>query len=392
MQIFISHPSSFLTNHQPHGDGLLAYEFINRLAERGHKVYVALAHKDLKGELHPNIQLRQATPKINIAALRPFEYMLRVRRAFDEVNKENPIDVIHQLNPVEDGLSWLLARTGVPLVLGLFVPAWSYESEPQRSAMPLKSRLLRQFTMPLLQLLDAQQERAAAALILSTCAAASSLHNAEMHQLKIHILPFGVDTQQFSPSVDSRVERKEELSILYLANIYERKGIFTLLEAFEQVSRELPKCRLSIAGAGAQLHEARQRVAAMQCNANIDFLGNIERAYIPEVMRQCSVYCLPSYGEPFGMTALEAMSCGKPVVATKAGGLEFIVSEQGGRKVPVKDSNALANALIEVLSSSVLRHSMGVYNRKIVLDKYAWDLVINNLEDVYSSMILKAQD
>ena len=81
-------------------------------------------------------------------------------------------------------------------------------------------------------------------------------------------------------------------------------------------------------------------------------------------MQSCDVYCLPSFGEPFGMTALEAMACARPVVATDAGGLRHLVAERGGRKVPPGDADALAAALREVLADPELRRAMGEHNRR----------------------------
>jgi glycosyltransferase involved in cell wall biosynthesis len=100
-------------------------------------------------------------------------------------------------------------------------------------------------------------------------------------------------------------------------------------------------------------------------------------------MQACAVYCLPSYGEPFGMSALEAMACGKPIVATDAGGLRHLVVDQGGRRVPPGDANALATALREILATPELRREMGKHNRRLIEERYAWPHVIGRLEDIY---------
>jgi glycosyltransferase involved in cell wall biosynthesis len=100
-------------------------------------------------------------------------------------------------------------------------------------------------------------------------------------------------------------------------------------------------------------------------------------------MRRCGVYCLASYGEPFGMTALEAMACAKPVVATATSGLGYLVPDEGGRKVPPRDPAALADALYEVLANAELRRAMGRHNREVVERRYAWARVVDRLEEAY---------
>jgi L-malate glycosyltransferase len=105
------------------------------------------------------------------------------------------------------------------------------------------------------------------------------------------------------------------------------------------------------------------------------------------MMQSCDVYCLPSYGEPFGMTALEAMACARPVVATDAGGLRHLVPDEGGRKVAPGDPRALAAALRELLTDQALRRAMGEHNRRLVEERYAWPRIVSRLEEVYGEAI-----
>jgi L-malate glycosyltransferase len=159
------------------------------------------------------------------------------------------------------------------------------------------------------------------------------------------------------------------------------------LEAFEQVATVIPSCRLTIAGSGEELERVKQRIAEMSCADRIDLIGRVERDRVAEVMRQCNVYCLPSDGEPFGISALEAMACGKPVVATNAGGLAYLVPDLGGRKVSPGDAKALAEALIEILSSPKLQQDMGEFNRSLVEENYSWEQIIEKLESIYNKFV-----
>jgi glycosyltransferase involved in cell wall biosynthesis len=87
------------------------------------------------------------------------------------------------------------------------------------------------------------------------------------------------------------------------------------------------------------------------------------------------------------MTALEAMACARPVVATAAGGLQHMVPDDGGRKVPPGDSGALAGALREVLADPALRRSMGERNRAEVEQRFAWSRVGDRLDQIYAEAV-----
>ncbi|MBW4649282.1 MAG: glycosyltransferase family 4 protein [Kastovskya adunca ATA6-11-RM4] len=384
LSIFISHPSDFLTNYQPHGDGLIAFNFINKLAQRGHTIHIAVHSKDIKGDLPKNIKL-YLVPLQTPSRLHSFEYILRVRQLFNNIHQQDKVDIIHQLNPVIRGLSVSLLKTGIPVVLGPFWINWPKDAETPKAKQSLRGTITSSLIEPLLEKFSQQQQANAAALFVSTPAAITQLYRPETNPQKIHQLSPGIDTTLFSPACRQDT-RQETPTILFLANLEQRKGIFTLLEAFENVAETLPTCKLTIAGAGAATERVQQQVSTMSCKSQILLLGRVEREEVPELMRQCSVYCLPSYGEPFGMSALEAMACGKPVVATNAGGLAHLVPEQGGRKVAPKDAQALTEALLEILTSPELQQKMGQYNCSIVEATYSWERVIEKLECIYYSV------
>jgi glycosyltransferase involved in cell wall biosynthesis len=128
-------------------------------------------------------------------------------------------------------------------------------------------------------------------------------------------------------------------------------------------------------------------VGEMSLSNQICMLGAIARDKVRSLMHSCTVYCLPSYGEPFGMTALEAMACGKPVVVTAAGGLDSLVDDRGGVKVPVGDSEKLAEGLITLLRNPALCRQMGNHNREVAVSKYDWVVVLDELERIYEQTI-----
>jgi glycosyltransferase involved in cell wall biosynthesis len=306
--------------------------------------------------------------------------MLKVSRLFRQVHRRHRVDLIHQLNPVNPGLSAGLSCSHVPLVLGWFVSSWPI---PLPGAQKRGTRVLamaRAITAARLLALDRLQQRRARALLLSTPAAMSRIHEQALVAGRVHLLPYGVDTRHFTPVSASASATPE---ILFIGSLTERKGALTLLHAFDAVIRRLPRCRLRIAGVGPEEAAIRALVAASPWHASVELLGGVTRPFIPQLLGRCSVLCVPSRGEPFGLVALEAMASGKPVVGTDAGGLAHLISARGGRKVPPGDAAALANALLEVLESPALAAEMGAFNRALVESSYSWDSVIERLEAIY---------
>ena len=237
-------------------------------------------------------------------------------------------------------------------------------------------------------LIAALQQRQANALLLTSPAAWNRLPDPEAVRSRVHLITHGVDTDLFSPAQgwDSTEEvqaEQQKLSILFFANVLRRKGIFTLIEAFRAVADELPGATLHIAGSGPDLAEVKQRVAAMECAGRVTFLGHQERNAAPELYRNSSLYCLPSFGEPYATTVVEAMSCARPLVVTDCGGLPHLVHEHGGLRVPPGDPGALAQALIWLLQHPEDRVEMGRYNRARVESEMSWDSVAQQLETIY---------
>jgi glycosyltransferase involved in cell wall biosynthesis len=278
-----------------------------------------------------------------------------------------------------------MAGCGLPVVLGTFVPRWPEDTDAVKSGVPGAANVLAAAK----KLICLFQQRMASALMLTSPAALDRIPRRGRMATKLFSLQHGIDTELFSPAPDARPEtaRIELPSILFYANVLERKGVFVLLRAFDQVAQAVPECRLTIAGSGPDLSRAQQQAAGMSSASRIDFLGPVDHARAPELLRRHSVYCLPSFGEPYGMTVLEAMSCGKPVVASNAGGIPYLLPETGGRLVPVGDAGALAGALIEVIRDPELQLAMGRANRKTAEQMFAWPQVTDQLERIYEHVL-----
>lgn len=386
LNIFVSHASEYLTDCRSHGDGLLAFAFLSRLAERGHSLHVAVEETEIKGDLPANLKLYPIKTRFRGNITQRLEYMLKSRLLFNRLRRQHRFDLIHQLNPVVKGLSLSMFGSGLPVVLGLFYPDWPGDAEEAEPKLGLATRI-RLFFRGLARKTGLRwQQRQASALVLGTPKALETLDHPERLKEKIFLVNQGVDAKHFSPSAGSPKDHKQQ-HVLFVANLWRRKGILTLLEAFEMVAEKLPDSRLTVVGSSGIEAEVHRRALAMKCHSRITFIKHVSRQELPTALRDCTVYCLPSHGEPLGGSMLEAMACGKPVVATDAGGLGMLVQEDGGRKVPPRDAHALAFALMEILISPELQERMGNFNRRLIEERHAWERVIDQLESVYRTVL-----
>jgi glycosyltransferase involved in cell wall biosynthesis len=382
--IFLLHPSDFLTDHEPHGDGLTAFGFIKELASRGYRLHVAVRQYSLRSQLPPNVVLHKVRTRVQLPLLDRLEYMIRVRSLFKRLQRQESIHLIHQMNPVFAGLSLAVAGMKTPIVLGTIVPRWPDDPDSVTTGSLLRGKVLQAVKNWIVNL----QQKKATLLLLTSPAAMNRIPKSDQVQHKILFVPHGIDTESFVPA-KTRRDANAPPTILYLANLQRRKGIFTLLEAFNDVAKAIPNCRLRIAGTGPEAKSISEYVRVMRYGGQVELSGNIEREKVGYYFRDCSVYCLPSFGEPFGATVVEAMSCGIPVVVTAAGGVPYLVPQDGGKLVPPGNPRGLAKALIEILANQELQSSMGAVNRNHVVASLSWSRVVDRLEVAYRIALLR---
>ena len=364
-----------LTDHRPHGDGLVGFGFIRELGGRGHVLHVAAGQVDLSARLPANVCVHELGLDERSPRIARLRYIHRLRRLYRQLSRSISFDLIHQLTPVDVGASLALPDARVPVVLGPYVPDWAPSGEGADAVVgPVALRVK--------HLLRAAQQRRASTVLLATPAAQAKL---ALRRPGPHVreLPLGVDERAWFPAANGAGGE----GVLFLANLEIRKGIHVMLDAFARVVRELPSARLVIAGAGPEADAVRRRVGACPALKRVELVGQVDPERARAAMQACDVYCLPSFGDPNPLAVLQAMACGRPVVATDAGGIPHLLPDRGGRKVPPGDPEALAAALRELLADPGMRRSMGEHNRTLVEDRYAWARVVDRLEDIYDETL-----
>ncbi len=380
LNIFVVHPSDTLTDHLPNGAGWIDYNYLRGLAERGHTLHVATPRIELRDPVPRNLHLHliEGTGSKRPGFGERLAYLSGVRRLSGKLQREMRFDIAQQFTPVETGLSLAIAGSGIPLVLGPYSGHWAAEAFGPVKPRGVATRLKHAVRDSLAWL---QQQQAEALVI--TCPAARERIRSRGLQERVHVIPHGIHARDY-PSRDAAPVRP---SILFLAVLEYWKGIFTLLEAFDRVAAKLPDAELEIWGDGKERAAVEEKVARSPFRDRIHLRGRAPRERVSEIMRAHALYCMPSYGEPFGMTLLEAMASGVPVVTTDAGGPPSIVQPEGGRVVPMRDVPGLAEALVEILSQPALQASMGAFNRRRIEQEYDWSRQLDRMEAVYESVL-----
>ncbi len=206
---------------------------------------------------------------------------------------------------------------------------------------------------------------------------------------KITVIPNGVDIQRFKPiEVDKPGNTLSFLSIL--DQYHEYKGLNYLLRALKMVREEIPDIKLRVGGGGELIDSYREMAASLGLNDNVEFLGFIPEENLVEFYNESNIFILPSISptqEGFGIVLLEALACGKPVIATNIVGIAGeIKGVNAGIIVKIRDEKSLAESIIRIMQDKELAGKMGINGRRLVEEKYSWMRIAKMMEEVYESI------
>jgi glycosyltransferase involved in cell wall biosynthesis len=178
----------------------------------------------------------------------------------------------------------------------------------------------------------------------------------------------------------------EDGRLLYAGTIDERKNVLGLLGVLEIIRAEQPAARLRVAGRttnAAYYRRVQEYVACHSLERSVQFLGLLDREALLDEYARCSVVVLASRQETAPMTVIEAMAAGKPVVATRVGGVPDLVEDgRSGFLVAPDDMEGLARSSLQVLTDAELRRSMGERGRELA-QRFRADTVGAAYRDLY---------
>jgi D-inositol-3-phosphate glycosyltransferase len=208
---------------------------------------------------------------------------------------------------------------------------------------------------------------------------------------RLTLIPSGVNLDRFCPDGPSAPRENGRARILTVARLVERKGVEDLIRALPRV----PGADLVVAGGPpkGRLHadpyadRLRRLAADLRVSDRVQLLGAVPAHEMPSWYRSADVVAATPWYEPFGLSPLEAMACGVPVVATAVGGLtDTVVDGVTGDLVPPRDPRSLGVALRRLLGDDMRRVAYGAAARDRAAYAYAWPRIADRLAGVYADV------
>jgi len=203
----------------------------------------------------------------------------------------------------------------------------------------------------------------------------------------IEVIPNFVDIDRFSPrteGVKKCFAEPDEKVLMHISNFRPVKRIPDIIEVFEGVSKQV-RSRLVLIGSGPEKERARELVREKGLEDIVHFPGT--QNDVSRLIACADIYMLLSSHESFGLTALEAMSCGVPVLGTSGSGMdEFIGDGDAGLLYEVGDIEGMIEGCVRILKDRELAKKMGERGRRRVVEQYSEDKVIGRYLDLYRRM------
>ncbi len=353
------------------GSGVVATELGKALAERGHEIHFisyALPHR--LTHFVENIFFHEV--EFSNYPLFEFQlYTLALTSKMIEVYKYEKLDLIHVHYAIPHAVSGYLARqilrktddnlrlvttlhgTDITLV-GLepsFLPLVKFSIE-ESCGVTAVSRFLKEKT----------------------------LTNYHIDK-DIKVIYNFIDTDQFKRKVDdgfrSHIAPNGEKILVHISNFRNVKRVPDTIKIFEKVRKEIP-AKLLLVGDGPDRYECEKLSRELNLHKDVVFLGKQDA--LVEILSASDLFLMPSQSESFGLSALEAMSCGVPVISTSVGGLpELVNHNETGFIAEIGDIDRMARYAIDLLtnerryadfSKSSRERAVNVFDKKIIVPEY----------------------
>jgi len=181
-----------------------------------------------------------------------------------------------------------------------------------------------------------------------------------------------------------------DLDVLFVGALSPVKGPDLLVEAIADVVERLPNVRLCLVGTGKMEGALRESIQRGNLKENVEMAGAISHSDVIDYYRRAKVIVVPSRSEGFSLVAAEAALMGRPVVATRVGGLpEVVVHDGGGLIVPPNDANELSKAILLLLENPKLSQKFGNYGRTRALRLFDPQQLGGRFEELYQSALMR---
>lgn len=355
------------------------------LAHRNHRVSVATCFRSVdKHRRGQDVNLFEINPLITIHSL-GYKLTFPVARIY-RIIKEQGVEIVHALSDYSANVAsaaFVSRVANVPFVYTIQGVGTSTDSLVVDTALKLYDRTIERAII-----------KSARSVILLSRRLISRARESGVEESRVVAVPSGVNHEYFDPE---RYEVKKKADLLrkeldiddsivigYVGRLIPAKGLTYLISAVKQIQSEHFKACLVIVGDGPQ--RKNLEMIAKDLGVRTIFAG--WQADPLAYYALMDIFALPSFFEGLPNVILEAMSMGKPVVATDVGGASDLVRNgENGFLVPPKDVESLASAIKTLVFDVDLRLKMGRVSRNIVKKNFDFDSIVSKIEKIYEEAL-----
>lgn len=209
------------------------------------------------------------------------------------------------------------------------------------------------------------------------------------------VIPNGInieDFQDLSPKGSFRSKNlylKDKKIILFLGRINWKKGLDLLIPAFSRLVKTNKEAHLILTGPDNEGYgiKVKRWIKEMGIKDFVTINGAITGREKLEILQDSDIFVLPSYSENFGMSLIEAMACGLPLITTDKVGIAGDIAHANAGMIIDCNMAQICEAMQKLISDSALCRKMGANGRTLVLDKFRWDKITDSMIGVYKSII-----
>ncbi|MDP6282492.1 MAG: glycosyltransferase family 4 protein [Acidimicrobiales bacterium] len=314
----------------------------------------------------------------------PLTFSLRAHREL--VGRLEEFDLVHDNQCLGTGI-WKIHEAGLPVLETIHHPITvDRRLETKHATTPWK-----RFTKNRFYAFTSMQTKVAKKLPRILTVSSNSYNDiVKDHGVdpeRLHIVHVGVDPKQFRPLTDVDVV-PGRLMTTASADVA-MKGLAFLLEALAKLRAEDDTIHLVVIGKPKYDSKATQLIKELDLSRSIEFVTGVSDQRIVELYNQAQLAVVPSLYEGFSLPAIEAMSCGVPLIATTGGALPEVVGDDGvtALQVPPGDSEALSAKIKWALAEKDLRSTVGAAGRERVIQNFSWTITAERTVEHYRALL-----
>ena len=365
------------------GSGIVATELAKMLATRGHEVHLLSSETPFRlGDYQAGLAFHRVTTPAYPLFREP-QYLLSLTNRIVQLSREVNLDIVH-------------AHYAVPHATAAYLAKQILSSGPP-SRVPKIITTLHGTDITLLGNDTSYSETVAFSIDASdgVTAVSESLKADTYAALRvrsdIRVIPNFLDCAHHGrvPVPDALRQRicrgSSEKIVIHVSNFRPVKRADAVIRIFQKI-REKVNARLLLVGEGPDLDKSLRVARELGVHAHVEAMG--EQEQVQALLSISDVLLLPSEQESFGLSALEAMACDVPVVASRVGGLPEVIKDGvTGFLHPPEDLDGMAASAVRILTDDGLHRRIAMAGRRVVETQFCADLVVPKYEEYYDEVL-----